>query len=171
MGLEPTLGDPGSPVLSNLDERSTFSKLPAPDSNRQMRQSKCRALAFWRADNSYPGRTRTASYETQNLAPSQFGDRASFQPAAEKYYVQFPYTVSDVQFGSELLLPGRPRRHVRLPPVLYTAFLFFVRFPAALTSARSDRANGSPGIRIQTSLIVSTHAGIYWSAIFNVHSI
>ena len=126
------------PIL--LDERSVFSELPAPDSNRQMRQSKCRALAFWRAGNSYPGRTRTASYENQNLAPSQFGDRASFQPAAEKYYVQFPYTVSGVQFGSELLLPGRPRRHVRLPSVLYTAFLFCVRFPAALTSARSDRA-------------------------------
>ena len=85
------------PIL--LDERSVFSELPAPDSNRQMRQSKCRALAFWRAGNSYPGRTRTASYETQNLAPYQFGDRALFQPVAERYYMQFPYTVSDVQFG------------------------------------------------------------------------
>ena len=85
------------PIL--LDERSVFPELPAPDSNRQMRQSKCRALAFWRAGNSYPGRTRTASYETQNLAPYQFGDRASFQPVAEKYHMQFPYTVSDVQFG------------------------------------------------------------------------
>ena len=125
------------PIL--LDERSVFPELPAPDSNRHMRQSKCRALAFWRADNSYPGRTRTASYETQNLAPYQFGDRALFQPAAEKHNAVSVYGVSRAVWFTAT--PAKPST----APCLGTACPVYGVFVLREVSCRSHISPERPG--------------------------
>lgn len=52
------------------------ARLPGSGSNRHVQQSKCCALPFGDRATDYPGRTRTASDEIQNLAPYQFGDWA-----------------------------------------------------------------------------------------------
>ena len=81
--------------------------------------------------HSGPGRIRTGAAGVKVLC------LAAWRPGS----VQVPHTVSGVRFGSRLLPPSRPQRHVRLPSVLYAAFSFFVRHPC-----RSHISRELPGI-------------------------